>query len=476
MSNELTIDCPNCGQGFELTEALAGPMLEEERRKARDEGSIVSAAEREAIAAAAKEALACEHAAEIQAKDNALAEQAATVKAAEAAELAARQAKRDADDARERTELEVVRRVDAQRAAIAAEAAQKATTEADAKLAAAHVQLAEKDAKLVAAQSGELEALRLKAEADETLREAELTIARRLEEERGKVRDQAIRERDEEYRLKGAEKDAQIRAMQEQIEELRRTGAVTSQQLVGDVQEVDLLITLSDAFPMDRFERVKKGLRGADVLQTVMSVGGATCGTILWESKRTKNWSETWLSKLREDQRDAKAEIAALATETLPDGQTSFEERDGVWVMLLNAVVPVACALRRLLVDVATARRAGALADTTKDHVFAYLTSPQFRQRVSRIVEGYEEMRADLDKEKRATATAWNKREKQLERILGGMTGFYGDLQGIVGTSLPAVDGLMLAAPQEAAGKLKLTVVNSDAGSVADSPADPLLS
>ena len=476
MRNELTIDCPNCGQGFELSEALAAPMLEAERRKARAEGAKVSDAEREAIAAAAKEAAAGEHAVEIQAKDDALAEQAARVKAAEAAELVARQAKKNADDARERIELDVARRVDAQREAIAAEAAQKATTEADAKLATALVLLAEKDAKLVAAQNGELEALRLKAEADETLREAELTIARRLEEERGKVRDLAMRERDEEYRLKGAQKDAQIRAMQEQIEELRRTGSVTSQQLVGEVQEVDLLATLTDAFPMDRFERVKKGQRGADVLQTVMSVGGATCGTILWESKRTKNWSEPWLSKLREDQRDAKADIAALATETLPDAQTSFGERDGVWVMLLNAVVPVACALRRLLVDVATARRAGALADTTKDHVFTYLTSPQFRQRVSRIVEGYEEMRADLDKEKRATATAWNKREKQLERILGGVTGFYGDLQGIVGASLPAVDGLMLAAPQEAAGKPKLTVVNSDVGLVADSSRDLLLS
>ena len=127
----------------------------------------------------------------------------------------------------------------------------------------------------------------------------------------------------------------------------------------------------------------------------------------------------------------------------------------------LGTVVPVAAALRRLLIDVATARRAGTFTDTMKDHVFAYLTSSQFRQRVSRVVEGYADMRADLDKEKRATETTWSKRAKQLDRILGGMTGFYGDLQGIVGASLPSVDGLSLAAPEPATPP-QLTVVGSD--------------
>ncbi len=472
--SDVTIKCPHCGEGFELTEALAGPLLEAERAKARAEGAKVSAAEREAIAVAAKQAVAGDHALELKARDKALAEQAVKLKSAERAELAALQAKKAADEALERTDLEVARRVEEERGAIAAAAANRATSEAGAKLAAAEAQIAEKDAKLVAAQQAELDAHRLQNEAVEAKREAELTVARRLDEERTKVREQALRERDEEHRLKAAEKDAQMRAMQEQIEELRRTGAVTSQQLVGDVQEVDLLTTLTEAFPMDRFERVKKGQRGADVLQSVISVGGADCGAILWESKRTKNWSEPWLGKLREDQREAKADIAALATETLPEGQASFGEREGVWVTPLTTVVPVAAALRHLLINVATTRRAATLADSTKDHVFTYLTSPQFRQQVARVVEGYEEMRTDLDKEKRATTTSWSKREKQLDRILGGMTGFYGDLQGIVGASLSPVEGLMLAAPQDAIERPKLTVVNSDARSVADAPSDQM--
>jgi hypothetical protein len=534
MNGELTIECPKCECEFELTEALAGPLLETERRRASAEAHKVIELERAAIAEAARKEVVAEYAETIADRDSKLAqaqraelaarkardeadrakqeieltvqrqvdatradvaahavrkatadfdtkmgaaqariaEQEGLLVQAQKAELAARKAKEDAEAAKRQAELNVQRQVDAMRKQVTEDAAKNATAELRAQLEVAQAAVAEKDAKLVAAQSAEIEARRLKAEAEEAKRETELTVSRRLDEERTKVRDQALRERDDEYRLKLGDKDAQLRSMQDQIEELRRKGAVTSQQLVGDVQEVDLLSTLQEAFPTDRFERVRKGQRGADVLQLVLSGSGSVCGKILWESKRTKNWSETWLAKLREDQCDAQADIAALATETLPDGFTSFDERDGVWVTPLHTVVPVAGALRHLLIDVATARRAGVLADSKKEQVFAYLTSPQFRQRVSRVVEGYEEMRADLDKEKRATATAWSKREKQLDRILGGMTGFYGDLQGLVGASLPGINGLMLSAPDESAEKPRLVVVNTNDGTTGD----PLLS
>jgi hypothetical protein len=523
MSNELTIDCPNCGEAFALTEALAGPLLEVERKRARVDAQRAVEQERAAIAAAARKEAETEFATELQARDATIAERDSKLRQAQQAELAARKATEDAERAQQEVELTVQRRVDEARAGIAAEAARIAsmdlntkleaaeaaiadrdalvlsaqqaelearkakeaaeqakhqieldvqrrvdnisqqrsveaariaTVELNAKLAAAQQSIAEKDAKLVAAQSAELEALRLKAEAEEAKRETELMVARRLDEERGKVREQAYRERDDEYRLKLSDKDAQLRSMQEQIEELRRRGSPASQQLVGDVLEVDLLDILQEAFPADRFERTRKGQRGADVLQTILSASGSICGKILWESKRTKNWLEPWLAKLREDQRDAKADIAALATETLPDGVSTFTQREGIWVTSLGTVVPVALALRHALVEVANTRRAGALADSAKDHVFTYLTSPQFRQRITRVTEAYTEMRSELDKEKRSALTQFSKREKQLERILGGITGFYGDLQGIVGSSLPAVEGLMLEAPGDAAEKL----------------------
>jgi hypothetical protein len=444
---------------------LAARKAKEEAEQASQETELsvqrrVDDARAEIAAEALRKATDAYHA-KLEAAQTSLADKDAQLLKAQQAELAARKAKEVAEEAQQQVELDVQRRVDSIRGQVAEEAAKNATTELNARLTAAQVSLAEKDAKLVTAQSAEIEARRLKAEAEEAMREAELVVARRLDEERTKVRDQALRERDDEYRLKLGDKETQLRAMQEQIEELRRRGSQATQQLAGDVLEVDLLNILQDAFPSDRLERTRKGQRGADVLQTVRSAGGLDCGTILWESKRTKNWNEPWLAKLREDQREIKADVAALASETLPEGVVSFAQRDGIWITSLGTVIPVGAVLRHGLIEVATTRRAGALADSTKDQVFAYLTSPPFRQRITRVTETYIDMRSELDREKRAASTQFSKREKQLERVLGGITGFYGDLQGIVGSSLPPVEGLMLSAPEEPTGTLRLAAVTS---------------
>ena len=396
-----------------------------------------------------------------------MAERDAQVEAAKKAELAALKAKESAEQAQRDVALEVQRQVNARRAEIEQEAVKQANAEMATKMDAVQAQLTTKDEKLKAAQQGEIDALRLKAEAEDAKREVELDVARRLDEERAQVRESAIKERDEANRLKVAEKDKQLDDLREQIEELRRKGNTGSQQLAGEVLELDLVEILQHAFPTDRFERVTKGQSGADVIQTVLSPSGGRCGTILWESKRTKTWQNGWLSKLREDQRAVKADIAALATETLPAGVFTFAEMERVWVTSLATIVPVAAALRHGLLEVGTVRRAGALAESSKDQVFEYLMSAPFRQRLSRIVEGYEELRADLEREKKSMNSLWNKREKQLDRVLGGVSGLYGDLQGIAGSSLPTLDKLELPALEREAPRL--TVVGSDIDPAHDS-------
>ena len=443
--SDIIISCPHCRESFQLTKALAEPMLEEERRKLRAEVEHQIAAERDQTEAATKAAVDAAIAAERQAAATAMAERDAQMDAAKQAELSALQAKEAADKARRDITLEVQRQVEARGAEIAAKAAEQA-----------------KDEKLKAAQQAELGALKLKAEAEEAKREVDLTVAQRLDEERAQVREAVIKERDDANRLKVAEKDKQLEDLRKEIAELQRKGNSGSQQLAGEVLELDLMEVLQQAFPNDRFERVGKGQNGADLIQTVHSPSGARCGTILWESKRTKTWQNPWLAKLREDQRAAKADIAALATETLPAGVTTFAEMDQVWVTSLATVAPVAAALRHGLIDVATARRAGALAESTKDQVFQYLTTAPFRQRLTRIVEGYEEMRADLERERKAMTSLWNKREKQLDRVLGGVTGLYGDLQGIVGSTLPTLDKLELPALEQDNDRPRLAVVGSD--------------
>lgn len=460
--SDIIISCPHCRESFQLTKALAEPMLEEERRKLLAEAEHRIAAERDHTEATTKAAVEAAIAAERQAAAAAMAERDAQMEAAKQAELSALQAKEAADQARRDVTLEVQRQVEARGAEIAAKAAEQAKDEVAAQLEAAKAQLAAKDEKLKAAQQAELDALKLKAEAEDAKREIDLTVAQRLDEERNKVREAAIKERDDANRLKVAEKDKQLEDLRKEIAELQRKGNSGSQQLAGEVLELDLMEVLQQAFPSDRFERVTKGQNGADLIQTVHSPSGARCGTILWESKRTKTWQNPWLAKLREDQRAAKADIAALATETLPAGVITFAEMNQVWVTSLATIVPVAAALRHGLIEVATARRAGALAESTKDQVFQYLTTAPFRQRLTRIVEAYEEMRADLDRERKAMTSLWNKREKQLDRVLGGVTGLYGDLQGIVGSTLPTLDKLELPALEQDNDRPRLAVVGSD--------------
>lgn len=444
--SEMSIECPHCHESFELTEAIASPLVAAERRKAAVAAAARIDAERAKIEAKAKADAAAEYEAKLKASEEALAARDRDVEAAKAAELAARQAKAAAEQAKRDVELEVARRVSDEQAKIEARAKNAAEAEAKRQLRAIEDELATKNARLKEAEAAELAARRLKTEAEEAKRQADLQLERRLDEERAKIREQTARERDEEFRLKAAEKDKQLDALRAQIEDLNRLGASRSQPLIGEVLEADTLDVLKAAFPNDRIERVRRGHKGCDVVQTVLSPSGLPCGSIAWETKRTRAFQDGWLAKLREDQREVHADVAVLATETLPTGITTFEEREGVWVTSIASILPIAAVLRRALLDIATARRAGALADSTKERVFGYLTSSPFKQRVTGMIEAYQELRGDLDREKRTTATAWNKREKQLDRMVGGLAGLYGDLQGIVGPSLPAVEGLALPA------------------------------
>lgn len=197
-------------------------------------------------------------------------------------------------------------------------------------------------------------------------------------------------------------------------------------------------------FPLDSIEPVPKGEFGGDVLQGVRSPGGQQSGTILWEMKRTRNWSDAWLAKLREDQRAAKADICILVSSALPREVESFELLDGVWVTHPRCLLPLAAVLRNSLLEVTVARQASAGQHSKTDMVYQYLTGPRFRQRVEAIVEAFSAMKEDLDRERKVIMKQWAKREEQIERVMMGTVGMYGDLQGIAGKSLQEIEGLEL--------------------------------
>ena len=318
----------------------------------------------------------------------------------------------------------------------------KVLAEAESEKRMLQQELSEKEDKLKHFQEQEMALRQEKKKLEESRRDLELELQRKLDEETKKIEEHIRTTEGERFKLKEAEYQKRIEDAQNANEELRRKLQQGSQQLQGEVQELELENLLRIKFPFDSIEPVAKGEFGGDVLQRVVSQGGNASGSILWESKRTKNWSDGWLTKLREDQRTAKADIAVLVSQVLPKGVESFDVIDGVWVTTPRAALPVATALRHTLIQVNMARQISEGQQTKTEMVYEYLTGPRFRQRVEAIVEAFSSMQDDLDKERKVIMKQWAKREEQISRVIGATTGMYGDLQGIAGKSLQEIDGL----------------------------------
>ncbi len=305
----------------------------------------------------------------------------------------------------------------------------------------------EKEKRLREAQEQELELRKRQREIEERERNMQLELQRRLDEELTRVRSEAATRAAEEHRLKDAEKDKQIADMLRQIEDLKRRAEQGSQQAQGETLEIELENLLRRTFTTDEILPVPKGIRGADVIQRVKTQLGNFCGTILWESKRTKNWSDAWIQKLKDDQREVKATVAVIVSTVLPKDIRHVGNVEGVWVCDFAAAEGLAMALRGGLVDVARTRASIANKGEKMEMVYNYLTGQDFRQRIEGVVESYAAMKEDLESEKRAMEKIWAKREQQLQRGLKSIAGFYGDLQGIAGSTLQPIQHLELPSP-----------------------------
>jgi hypothetical protein len=288
-----------------------------------------------------------------------------------------------------------------------------------------------------------------------------------VDEERAKIRDDAKREAEEQNRLREAEKEKLIEDLRGQIDDLKRIAEKGSPQVRGEVMELELEDLLRDLFHDDAIDPVPVGAHGGDILHRVYDVSGQGCGLILWESKRTKNWSDAWLPKLRNDQRVAKAHVAVLTSEELPKGVVTFGCIDGVWVTNRLCVVGLAAALRHGMIEAARARRALEGRQNKVEFLYTYLAGSEFRQRIEGIVEAFMTLRDDLESEKRSMHRMWAKREKQLERAVSNTAGLYGDLSGILGPSLPQIADLGLPTIAAVSESLPLESV---AAEIPDSP------
>jgi len=409
---EPTIICPQCKTEIKLTESLAAPLLESVKRDYEQRLSQKDA--------------------DMTQREQALADRTQALEKAKA-----------------NLDQQVAQKLQQERVRIAAEEQQKARlafgNDLDQKtkeIYGLEEILKQNNAKLADAQKAQVELIRKQRELDDAKRELDLTIEKRVQADLSSERDKAKKEAEEELKLKVMEKDQTITAMQRQIEDLKRRAEQGSQQLQGEVQEMELEALLAAKFPRDTIQPVPKGEFGGDVLQRVIGPLNQSCGTILWECKRTKNWSDGWLPKLREDQRTAKAEIAVIVSQALPKDVETFGFVDGVWIADPKVALPVALSLRQTLIEVASARQAAEGQQTKMEMVYGYLTGPRFRQRIQAIVEAFSSMREDLDREKKAITRQWAKREEQIDRVMNATVGMYGDLQGIAGKTLQEIEGL----------------------------------
>ena len=285
---------------------------------------------------------------------------------------------------------------------------------------------------------------------EEQKRELELAVNRTLDEERETLREQARVQLFEQSRHRDADKDKLITDLKRQIDDMKRTAEFGSQQTQGFTLELELEHELRRAFPMDAIEAVPGGANGGDVLQRVFDRNGSPCGTILWESKRTKTWNDSWLPKLRDDQRRAKSEIAVLLSVELPKSLTNFGCIDGTWITNRDCYIGLAAALRHGVIEAARARETAHGKMTKVDLVFQYFAGSEFRQKIEGLVEAFVEMKKDLDSEKRSFCRIWNKREKQIARAMVNTSALYGDLGCIIGPGLTGIPQLELGSIAEA--------------------------
>ncbi len=281
-----------------------------------------------------------------------------------------------------------------------------------------------------------------------TLREKDemrdIEMKKKLMESEETIKQDVRRKTEEEHQLKDAEKEKLIQDLKKSLEDAQKKATQGSQQSQGESLELTLETKLRQEFPNDEISEVKKGVRGADITQLVVDKLNRKCGSILWESKNAK-WSDGWIEKLKEDQRQAKADLAVLVTVNLPEGINTFNFVRGVWVCSWTSFVPLALALRFNLINIYFEKQNAVGVDEKMKVLYEYLTGNEFKHRVEGIVEAFGTLQDDIEREKRWFSSKWARQEKEIRKVIDHTHGMYGDLQGVTGRALPEIKSLELS-------------------------------
>ncbi|WRF18058.1 DUF2130 domain-containing protein [Helicobacter pylori] len=279
---------------------------------------------------------------------------------------------------------------------------------------------------------------RLKAENEKKLNE-------KLDLEREKI-EKALHEKNE---LKFKQQEEQLEMLRNELKNAQRKAELSSQQLQGEVQELAIEEFLRQKFPLDSVEEIKKGQRGGDCIQVVHTREFQNCGKIYYESKRTKEFQKAWVEKLKSDMREIGADVGVIVSEALPKEMERMGLFEGVWVCSFEEFKGLSAVLREGVIQVSLAKKSQENKGDKVDLLYHYLTSSEFSMQVNAIIEGFEQLRADLESEKRAMARIWKSREKQMEKVFEGTINMYGSIKGIVGNTIGQVKALELGYDEE---------------------------
>ncbi len=405
------IECPNCGTSFDVNEVLSHKLDEELRAKYESQ-----------VADFKRQIHAQQQNLEVEKKK--LEEE--KLKQAEAIENEVKQKlKAESEQLRQKLKAEL-------------------SEESFEQMKALQNELNEKSSQLKEFNKAKVDIERLKREKEELRDSVEAEAARKLNEQITLEKEKIHKAEAEKNKLNLFEKEKVIEQLKEQLTIAQRKAEQGSMQLQGEVQELAIEQWLAEHYPLDHIEEIKKGARGADCLQVVNTHSRENCGSIYYESKRTQNFQPSWIEKFKNDIREKGADIGVLVTEAMPSDMSRMGLKEGVWICTFDEFKALSLVLRESVIKMSQAVAIQENKGDKMSMLYDFLTGNEFRMQVEAIVEGFTQMQDDLVKEKRAMASIWKKREKQIEKVLLNTTNMYSSVQGIAGSAVKALPQLEL--------------------------------
>lgn len=416
MSNDTKIKCPNCGTSIDVQDILAHQLEDEIKQK---------------------------YETQLEQEKKKYSSELETLN----------RAKKEFEEEKKKQEEMIQQRLDnklkEERKTIEEKIKQKLLEENSDQLDELKKELKEKYDQLKEFNRTKIEIEKLKREKEELKEAAEAEAQKKLNEMLLSEKEKIQKSLEEKFELRLKEKDKQLEDQKKLTSEMRRKQEQGSMQLQGEVQELGIEEWLASQFPLDTIEEIKKGARGGDCIQVVNTRTRQNCGKIYYESKRTKDFQPSWIEKFKTDMRDKGADIGVIVTEAMPSDFDRMGIKDGVWICSYEEFKGLCTVLRESVIQLSMAVSSQENRGDKMHMLYDFLTSNTFRMQVEAIVEGFTQMKADMESEKRSMQRIWKQREKQIEKVLFNTTDMYGSIKGIAGNAIQSVKALELSSGEE---------------------------